>query len=214
MSQQGPPREYPNVEARLRLSKVAPVLPPRESYMSIWMEGTRFRVRDESGRDVATILGDVSSSRGVGVPARSIEEMMDVWSQSRDTGSAARSVTELYGDLATGEGWVLRGGQAAWPIRADELAPAAEQILAGGLDEQLQPRAQVTRLGRPATEYHGFLEGKDQGIPYRSEVTRVISAPYLLLSEVRNAENAGHSYTREVFSLEEGAAADSDLTPP
>jgi hypothetical protein len=214
MSQQGPPREYPNVEARLRLSKVASVLPPRESYMSIWMKGTRFRVRDESGRDVAAILGDVSSSRGVGVPARSIEEMMDVWSQSRDTGSAARSVTELYGDLATGEGWVLRGGQAAWPIRADELAPAAEQILAGGLDEQLQPRAQVTRLGRPATEYHGFLEGKDQGIPYRSEVTRVISAPYLLLSEVRNAENAGHSYTREVLSLEEGAAADSDLTPP
>ena len=140
--------------------------------------------------------------------------MMDIWSQSRDRDATACGVTELYGDLATGKGWVVRGGQAAWPIAADELAPAAEQILAGELDRQLEPRGQVTRLGRPSTEYHGFLEGGDQGIPYRSEITRVVSPPYLLFSDVRDAQNAGHYYTREVVSLEEGSAADLDLTPP
>jgi hypothetical protein len=213
MSQQNPQREYPNVKARLRLSRMSPALPPRESYMDIWMKGTRFRVRDESGRHVAEILGDLSANRGLGVPAHSIEEIMDIWSQSQDMGAATRGVTELYGDLATGEGWVLRGEQAAWPIRADELAPAAEQILAGGHDKQLEPRGQVTRLDRPSTEYHGFLEGEDQAIPYKSEVTRVVSPPYLLLSKAHNAQNANHSYTREVVSLEEGAVADSDLTP-
>jgi hypothetical protein len=214
MSQPSPSRAYPNVRARLRLARNHPALPPREDYMGIWMNGTRFRVRDESGRHVTEILGDLSAARGLGVPARSIEEIMDVWSQAQDRGAAARGVTDLYGDLATGEGWVLRGEQAAWPIPADELAPAAEQILAGGLDKQLQPRGQVARLGRPSTQYHGFLEGQDQGIPYRSEVTRVVSPPYLLLSEVRNAQNASHSCTREVVSLEEGATTDRDLTPP
>jgi hypothetical protein len=193
---------------------MSPALPPREHYMDIWMKGTRFRVRDESGRHVAEILGDLSAPRGLGAPARSIEEMMDIWSQAQDGEAAARGVTELYGDLATGEGWVLRGEQAAWPIPADDLAPVAEQILAGELDEQLQPRGQATRLGRPSTEYHGILEGQDEGIPYRSEVTRVVSPPYLLLSEVRNPQNADHSYTREVVSLVEGATADPDLTPP
>jgi hypothetical protein len=182
--------------------------------MDIWMKGTRFRVCDESGRHVAEILGDLSAIRGLGLPARSIEEMMDVWSQSQNIGVTTRGVTELYGDLSTGEGWVLRGEKAPWPILANELAPAAEQILAGGLEKQLQPRGQVTRLGRPCTEYHGFLEGEDEGIPYKSEVTRVVSPPYLLLSIVRNAQNANHSYTREVVSIEEGAAVDQDLTPP
>jgi hypothetical protein len=213
MSQQTTPREYPNVKARLRLSRMAPALPSRESYMDIWMKGTRFRVRDESGRDVASILGDLSSNRGLGAPARSIEEMMDIWSQSQDTGSAARGATELYGDRATGEGWVLRGGQPAWPIQADVLAPAAEQILAGEPDKQAQPPVQVTRLGRQATEYHGFLEGEDRGIQYKSEVTRIVSPPYLLLIEVRNAQSADHYYTREVVSLDEGVVTDSDLIP-
>jgi hypothetical protein len=191
---------------------MAPALPKREIYMNIWMKGTRFRVRDESGRDVATILGDLSASRGLGVPARTIEEIMDASSQSRDLG--AGGVTELYGDLVTTKGWVYRGGEPAWPIAAEQLAPAAAQILAGGIEKQMEPRGQVTRLGRPSTEYHGFLEGDDQGIPYRSEVTLVVSPPYLLFSDVRDAQNAHHYYTREVDSLEEGAVADLDLMPP
>lgn len=214
MSQPSAPREYPNVKARLRLARLSPALPPRESYMEIWLKGSRFRVRDESGRHVSEILGDLSANRGLGVPARSIEEIMDVWSRSHDVSAAARGVSELYGDLATGEGRVVRGGQPAWPIEADELAAAAEQILAKGLDQRLKPQAQVTRLGRPATEYQGFFEGEEEGIPYKSEVTLVVSPPFLLLSDVRDARNAGHSYTREVVSLEEGAASDQDLALP
>jgi hypothetical protein len=213
MNRENPPREYPNVKARLRLSRMGPGLPRRESYMDIWMKGTRFRVRDESGRHVAEILGDLSAIRGLGAPAHSIEEIMDIWSQSSDTGAASRHVTELYGDLGTGEGWVLRGEHPAWTIPANELSAAAEQILVRGLDKQLRPRRQVTRLGRSSTEYHGFLEGEDEGIPYKSEVTQVVSPPYLLLSKVSNAQNADHYYTREVISLLEGVTSDSDLTP-
>jgi hypothetical protein len=214
MSRQAPPREYPNVRARLRLSRMNPILPPRQSFTEIWMKGTRFRVCDEAGRHVAEILGDLSPGRGLGVPAHSLEEIMDIWSQSQDGGAPARGVTELYGDRATGQGWVRRGGQAAWPMRAEELAPAAEQILAGGVDERLQPRGPVTRLGRPAIEYRGILDGEDQAGPYACEVTRIVSPPYLLLNAVRDARNANHASIREVVSLEEGASDDRDLTPP
>jgi hypothetical protein len=193
---------------------MAPLLPKRESYVDIWMKGSRFRVRDESGRHFAEIIGDLSESSGLGVPARTMEEFMDVWSQSLDEGATNRGVTEFYGDLSSGKGWVYGEGQAPWPIEAAELAPAAEQILALGLDDQLEPRDQVTRLGRPSTEYHGFLKEEDQGIPYQSEVTRVVSPPYLLFSHVRDAQNADRYYTREVVSLEEGAATDTELTPP
>ncbi|MGH9969846.1 MAG: hypothetical protein ACREBG_18915 [Pyrinomonadaceae bacterium] len=210
---QNHPREYPNVKARLRLSRKGPGLPARENYMDIWMKGTRFRVRDESGRDVASILGDLSARNGLGASPRSIEEIMDVWSQSRDAQEVVPGATELYGDLATNEGWVHRRGQTPWPIRAEELAPAAEQILDQESNAQLEPRGQLSCLGRLCTEYDGFLEGEDQGIPYKTAVTRVVSPPYLLSSIVRDAQNANHYYTREIVALEEGVATDTDLSP-
>ena len=214
MSQQRLSRDYPNVRARLRLSRMGPGLPPRDSYMDIWLKGTRFRVRDEAGRHVAAILEDLSASRGLGAAPRSMEEIMDIWSQAPDMSAAAPAATELYGDLATGQGWVRRGGQAAWPMAAEKLAPAAEQILAGGLDQRLERLGEVTRLGRPGTEYHGFLEGEEQGHAYTSAVTRVVSPPYLVFSHVHDARNPGHYYTCEIVALEEGAATDPDLTPP
>jgi hypothetical protein len=203
------PVEYPNVKARLRLSKSGPGLPPRQSEMDIWMKGTRFRVRDQAGRDVGAILGDLEQKRGLGAFPASMEDIMDVW--SRSLSAVDPGVTELYGDLATGKGWVLSGNQPAWPIAAEQLAPAAEQILTAESEERLEPRGRVTRLGRSATEYQGVVEGEDQGSRYRSNVTRIVSPPYLLLSSVRDASNVDHSYTREVLSLEEGAATDSDL---
>jgi hypothetical protein len=213
VSQPDPQRDYPNVKARLRLTRTGPALPPRESYLDIWLKGARFRVRDGAGRDVGAILGDLAAPRGLGAAPRSLEAIMDVWSQSAEAGVAAAGATELYGDLATGEGWVRRHGQAAWPIAAETLAPAAEQILAGEPDARLERRGPVTRLGRPGVEYQGVLEGEEQGIPYRSAVTRVVAPPYLLFSDVRDAANPDHAYTREVVALEEGAVADADLMP-
>ena len=140
-----------------------------------------------------------------------MEDIMDVWSQSYDSSTG---VTDLYGDLATGKGLVYRRGLDPWPIEAETLAPAAGQIIVGGLDEQLEPRGRVTRLGRPATEYHGFLEEEEQGVLCRNEVTQVVSPPYLLFSHVHDARNAAHYYIREIVSLDEGIVADSDLSPP
>jgi hypothetical protein len=214
MSEPKVPRQYPNVQARLRLSRSSPGLPARQSDMEIWLKGSRFRVRDEAGRHVSEILGDQAEPRGLGVPARTMEQIMDVWSLAQDPGAAARGATELYGDTATGEGWVRRGGQEAWPTSADQLAPAAEQILAGDAAARLEPSGQAVVLGRSATEYHGFIAGEEQGTPFRSEVTLVVSPPYLLRRDVRNAQNADHSFVREVVALEEGAVADADLTPP
>lgn len=210
---QNHPREYPNVKARLRLSRKSPALPARENYMDIWLKGTRFRVRDESGRDLAAILGDLSASNGLGASPHSIEQVMDVWSQSRADNEVVPGATELYGDLATNEGWVQRRGQTAWPIAADKLAPAAEQILAGKVDPQLQPRGQVKCLGRLCIEYDGFLEGEEQDVPYKTAVRRFVSSPYLLTSIARDTQNPGHYYTREIIALKEGVATDTDFTP-
>ena len=205
-------REYPNVKARLRLSRRGPALPARESDMEIWLKGPRFRVRDRSGRDVGAILGDITHKRGLGAPPASMEEIMDIRSRSLRTDDSGE--TELYGDLATGEGWVRRLGQPAWPIPVEELVPAAEQILAGELHPKLEVVRQVTRLGRPATEYHGFLGGDDPGASHSTEVTRIVSGPYLLLNSVRDVQNPDHYYTRDVVSLEEGGVTDSDLELP
>src|SRR5512132_284876 len=105
MTETKPPR-YPNVKVTLRLSRKGPGLPARESDMDVWLKGTRFRVRDRSGRDVGSIVRDVTHPRGLGDPPASMEEIMDIRSRSLradDPGAA----TELYGDLATREGWVL-----------------------------------------------------------------------------------------------------------
>ena len=202
--------QYPNVRARLQLTLLHPSLPVRRSDMAIWLKGTRFRVRDEAGRHVAAILDDVAAPRGLGTPVRSLEGAMDIWSQSPDGRPAAS--TELYGDRASAEAWVRRGDQPPWPMPADALAAVAEQLLAGEPNARLQAQGPVTRLGRQAMEYRGVLRGEDEAGSYECEVTRIISSPYLLLNEVRNARNAKHARTLEVTALEEGVCNDADLT--
>jgi hypothetical protein len=200
--------QYPNVRARLRSTLLHPSLPVRRSEMAIWLKDTRFRVRDEAGRHVAAILDDVSAPRGLGAPVRSLEEAMDIWAQSQDGRSSA---TELYGDRASSEACVRRGDQPPWTMPADALAAVAEQILAGEPDARLQAHGPVTRLGRQAMEYRGVVRGEDDAGSYECEVTRIISPPYLLLNEVRNACNAKHARLVEVIALEEGACSDADL---
>jgi hypothetical protein len=210
MSRSNVPREFPNARVRLRRVQRIPGLPVREGEMQIWLNGTRFRVLDEAGRHLSAILADLSAASGLGAVPRSLEEMMDIQSESR---IPVDGVTDLSGDLATDEGWVRRKGQPAWPARAGQLAPAAAQILAGEL-AGLEPGGEVLRLGRTCTEYQGVREGVEDGTPYRSAVTYIVSPPYLLFSDVHDADDADHSYTCEILSLEEGAAADADLALP
>lgn len=185
-------REYPNVHATVRLIRTAPGVPGRESVVEIWLKGTRFRVRDEAGRDASTILEDLAHPRALGKPARTIEELMDATAERRASG-----VTELYGDVATNEGWVVRHNAPPWPIDAEALAPAAEQILAG----ETTPSSEV-------------IEGDESGIAFRTMVTRAISGRFVIRYEARNAKNGDHFYAREVVALEEGVVTDSDVAAP
>jgi hypothetical protein len=190
----------------VRLTRTAPGLPRRESFMDVWMKGTRFRARDDWGRAVGTILDDLLAPRGLGKPARTMEEIMDRNAQ-------AAGPTDVYGDLATNEGWVASHGQPPWPMAAETLAPAAEQILAGELDPLLEKGAEPSCLGRRCITYHGLIEGEEESLPFQSRVTCLVSPPYLIAIDVRDAKNANHFYTREVIALEEESVADSDLTP-
>jgi len=209
MSQPG----YPNVHARLRLMQRAPATPDRDSELEIWLTGTRFRVRDLTHRRVDEILADLTAPRGLGAPARTMEDLMDLHASERARANRDVPPTELFGDLGTGEGWVYPSKGARWPMAANELAPAAEQILARNKVVGLQIGPSSTRLGRTATEYRGFVVVTVDGEQHQNAVTRVIAAPYLLLENVRDAGNAGLSYVREVVSLDDGSVTDADVTP-
>jgi hypothetical protein len=207
---------YPNVHVRLRIAQRAPSIPPRDSEMEIWLSGTRFHVRDRTGQLLHDLLGDVTAARQLGVPARTIEDMMDRHSaaQHRDENPPP---TELFGDLSTDDGWVYASapaGEKRRPIRASKLAPVAEQILARDKASGLAPGATSTRLGRTGTEYRGVVTVSEDGEPFQNDVTRVIAPPYLLFEDIRSAANAGMSYVREVVALDEGTVTDADLTPP
>lgn len=213
MNQTQSRQPYPNVKVRLRLTKIGPDLPDREYYMTVWLKDRCFHICDEAGRGLTELLGDLSAPRGLGVLPHSLEEMMDIHSEALEA-PGAYGTTELYGDLATSSGWVFEYQQTGWPIIAAELAPLAEQILAPALYPSLMPGKSVTRLSRQGTEYRGFLEGEEAGFPYKSAVTCIIAAPYLLFSHVRDMRLARLSYTREVVVLEEGVVTDADITPP
>ena len=182
------------------------------SVLEIWLAGTRFHVRDLTGQSIHDLLGDVTAPRQLGAPARTIEQMMDRHDEARHRAPDPRP-TELYGDLATGEGWLFPSDGAPSRLSASRLAPVAEQILARDKAAGLVPGATSTRLGRAATEYTGAVTVTEDGEPFRNEVARVIAPPYLLYEDIRSAGGA-LSYVREIVALDEGGASDADLTPP
>jgi hypothetical protein len=214
MSDELEKRTYPNVKVRLRVARTGPALPPREHRLLIWLKGSRFRIRDESGRHISDILNDLPGENGLGTTPRSLEAMMDAWSISQRPAANARDATELYGDLETGDGVVKRGNQKPWSKEASELAPIAEQILADETGANLEVVHEVTKLGKTATELHGFLEGTAEGSPFKTEITQIVAAPYLLLSEASDASGSAHSLTREIESLEEGVVTDNNFDLP
>lgn len=204
---------YPNVHVRLRIAQRAPSIPPRDSELEIWLAGSRFHVRDLAGQSFRDLVGDVTAPGQLGVPARTIEDMMDRHAQAQRREPAAPP-TELYGDLASGDGWVYPSGGPRWQIRASKLAPVAEQILARDRAGALEPGPVSTRLGRACTEYRGVVTVTDGDEQHQNDVTRVIAPPYLLVEAIRSASNPAVSYLREIVALDEGTVSDADLAPP
>jgi hypothetical protein len=200
---------FPNIHARLRIQQRQPGIPDRELELEIWLAGTRFRVRDAAGRSAYEIVGDVTAPRGLGLPVRELEDMMDRASATYD-GPA----TELVGDLATGEGWVYPPAGGRWPKPAHDLAPAAAQILAGDKATGLAIVGVETRLGRRGTAYRGLVAVSADGVPRHNDVRRVIARPYLLYEAAHDFEVDAVSYLRELVTLDEGGVTDADLTPP
>jgi hypothetical protein len=212
--QRGPTVTSPallNVHAHLRLTQEQPAAPPRIVELEIWWRGSRFRVRDLAGRRLEEIIADLEAPRGLGAPARSMEDFMDRSSAAR---RPPRSPTELYGDLATGDGWIFRVSAAPRSEPAAELARVAEQILAHGKDAGLRRIGDVTVLGRAAAEYRGTASVTEDGTPYHNEVYRVIAAPYLLIEKLHDSQVPALSYQRELISLDEGGVSDADVAPP
>src|SRR5262249_36907927 len=111
---------FPNVRARLRLTSRAPAVPGRVREQTIVPDGTRFRVRDEAGRDLYEILGDATAKRGLGLPAKSMEDIMD---RRKAASRPSPGPTEIYGNLADDVGWVYPPRAARWAKPARELAP-------------------------------------------------------------------------------------------
>ena len=211
------PPPYPNVHVRLRVAQRTSSTPPRDAELEIWLKDRRFHVRDLAGRRPHDLIADVTSPRQLGTPARTIEEIMDRNAEAVAPPTGAPP-TDLYGDLATGDGAIYPSGYPSgrkpWSKPASELAPVAEQILAHNKMVGLQVGATSTRLGRPATEYHGTVTVTEDGAQFDNTVTRVIAPPYLVFEDTRNAANAEMSYVREIIALEEGTVTDADVTPP
>jgi hypothetical protein len=192
---------YPNVHVRLHLSQHMPDSPPRKNEIEVWLKDTRFRVRELTGRRLDEILADATAPRQLGAPLRTIA-------------GQTTPPTELYGDLVTGEGWVVRPDLPPAPVRATMLAPVAEQILAHGKAHGLQGTRPSTRLGRFSIAYRGRIHLSSDGEQVHNMVIRVISPPYILLDDAHNTSNSEQAYVREVTALEEGTVTDAEVTPP
>jgi hypothetical protein len=206
-----PGHTYPNVRVHLRRTRRAPFAPTSQSSMVIWLSGERFRVRDESGRGYAHIVGDVTAERGFGLTPRTIEEFMDARSASRHPSD---QVTELYGDVGTGEAVVQEAGGEPWAADVGAIQPVAEQVLADGREATLEPVGELTYLDRPCREYRFAMEGEEDGLRLRSDVRWLVSGRFVLLREVRDSAHGDLYALTEVLELEEGAVTESDLRQP
>ena len=200
-----------NVRARLRLAKQSPGLPRLEGYLEIWIKGTEFRVRDETGRAFRQILNDIAAPRGLGQAPRTIEEIMDMSSRIRN--QAEWGAIEFSGNLATNRALIREAGRSPWETEAEEIVPGAGQIVTGSSEERLTPVKTLTLFGRACTEYQGFLEGEDLGFPYKSMITRIVSPPYIFINEVRDAANQDYYFIREVVDFDEGTVTNLEIEP-
>lgn len=200
---------YPRVRARLRRTRHAPGVPPTEFFSTIWLGGRRFHVRDEQGRSFADVVGDVTAARGFGQAATTMEDLMDAWRPARHHSGA----TELFGDLSTGVAVVREPRRDPWTTDVARIAPAAEQILTNGREATLEPSGETTYLDRSCREYRFAVTGQEDGVPYRSEVTWLVSGPYVLVRDVRDSRIQDLWARTEAVELEEDGFDDDMLRP-
>lgn len=203
-----------NVHARLRLTKRGIGVPEQQDELEIWIKGTRFRIRDAHGRGVADLTADLDEPRGLGAPARTMEEMMDRQSMADRRAGASPTPSEMYGDRATDAGRAYPAHGAPRAIAARRLAPLVDQIFAGDRASGLTRTGEVTRLGRAAIEYRDTVPVVADGQPAANVVVRVIAPPFLLLDAAHDATVPAMSYVREIVALDEGTVSDADVTPP
>ncbi|HEY1177383.1 MAG TPA: hypothetical protein VGF17_14600 [Phytomonospora sp.] len=201
----------PNVRVRLLRTRVAPGTPVLAAPLTIWWLGTRFRVRDESGRPCAHIVADMSAPRGFGRTPRTMEEFMDAAASPRLPDD--HRYTDLYGDLGAEWALVDEPWNPPWEVPVPEVAAVAAQVLAGDLGG-LTSSGRETLLGRDCEEYRSTLEGVEEGREFRSEVRRLVSGPYVLLREVVDLAGGLMRMRAEAVALDEGEVDESDVDPP
>ena len=202
---------YPRVRARLRRVRHTPGVPPTEGFLTIWLGGRKFHVRDEQGRSFAEVVADVTAPRGFGVAATTMEDLMDAWRSARRPPD--RGATELFGDLESGVAVVHEPRRDPWTTDVERIAPAAEQLLTNGREAALEPSGEATYLDRPCREYRSALRGEEDGVAYRSDVTWLVSGPYVLVRDVRDSRIQGLRARTEVVELEEDGFDDAMLRP-
>lgn len=202
-------REFPNVRLRLRRTIRAPGAPDTDTTVVLWLNGSRFRLRDEAGRSYPDLLADITSGRGFGRSARTLEDFMDAWTAA----DRSRPPTEIYADLATDRATVVESGGPAWPIDAGRLAGLAGQVFTDERELDLEPIGHTRRLGRDCAEYRFAIEGEENGVPYRSEERWLVSSPYLLRRVVDDLPARRLRAVTEVVELLEGVVTEDDVAP-
>ncbi|GLZ76404.1 hypothetical protein Afil01_12110 [Actinorhabdospora filicis] len=194
-----------NVRLDLLVTRTAPPAPALSTPMTIWWLGERYRVRDGYGRGYAEIVGDVTEPRGFGLVPRTIGEFMDA------TASTPRGETDLWGDLASPDAMVREPSGREWEADSVDIARVAGQVFAPRFSTA--PTARDSRLGRDAWEYRSFLEGRDNGVKFRSLVRTLVADGYVLMREVTDARGGPMSRLMEVTELDEGSVTEGDLRP-
>ncbi|WP_258725403.1 hypothetical protein [Cellulomonas sp. NS3] len=182
----------------------------RHTALTVWLSGTAFHVRDETGRRATDVLADVTGPRGLGAVPRSVEVLMDDESRAR---RGPVGTTDLYGDWERGEGRVQEVGGERWSANVRTLAVVAEQLLVAERERRLVSQAVVEVLGRRCAELHDTVEGVEDGRPFRSEVRLLVAEPFVLLREVRDAGIPALAARSEVVELDEGPQRGADLHP-
>ena len=134
---------------------------------------------------------------------------MDAWSAA----GRQRLPTDIVADLAADEAVVVEEGGEPWALDATRLAGLADQVFTHGREQELEAVGERRFLGRSCVEYRFSIEGAEDGVPYRSDVNWLVSAPYLLRREVRDAPEGRLFAITEVVELAEGVVTEDDLRP-